>query len=58
MNLTFFSEFLQIDLSFQVLRVWDPRACTKFMKLKGHADNVKSIVLKADGTEVRLLLSM
>jgi len=35
----------------KVLRVWDPRACTKFMKLKGHADNVKSIVLKADGTE-------
>lgn len=35
----------------KILRVWDPRTCTKIMKLKGHSDNVKTVVLKADGTE-------
>lgn len=44
-----------IDLFFslQVLRVWDPRTCAKLMKLKGHSDNVKSLLLNRDGTQVR-----
>ena len=29
----------------KVLRVWDPRSCGKLMKLKGHTDNVKALVL-------------
>jgi WD repeat-containing protein 48 len=34
-----------------VLRVWDPRTCAKLMKLKGHTDNVKALVLNRDGTQ-------
>uniref|UniRef100_A0A3Q4HDN5 WD repeat-containing protein 48 n=1 Tax=Neolamprologus brichardi TaxID=32507 RepID=A0A3Q4HDN5_NEOBR len=34
-----------------VLRVWDPRTCAKLMKLKGHTDNVKSLLLNRDGTQ-------
>ena len=37
----------------KVLRVWDPRSCAKLMKLKGHADNVKALILNKDGTQVR-----
>jgi len=36
----------------RVLRVWDPRTCQKLMKLKGHTDNVKALVLNRDGTQV------
>ena len=36
----------------KVLRVWDPRTCQKLMKLKGHSDNVKALVLNRDGTQV------
>ena len=36
----------------KVLRVWDPRSCAKLMKLKGHADNVKALILNKDGTQV------
>ena len=36
----------------KVLRVWDPRTCAKLMKLKGHTDNVKSLLLNRDGTQV------
>ena len=36
----------------KVLRVWDPRTCAKLMKLKGHTDNVKALVLNRDGTQV------
>lgn len=36
----------------KVLRVWDPRTCLKLMKLKGHTDNVKALVLNRDGTQV------
>ena len=36
-----------------VLRVWDPRTCQKQMKLKGHTDNIKAIVINRDGTQVR-----
>ncbi len=36
----------------QILRVWDPRSCSKVMKLKGHSDNVKAVLLNGEGTEV------
>ena len=36
----------------KVLRIWDPRTCQKLMKLKGHTDNVKALVLNRDGTQV------
>jgi WD40 repeat protein len=36
----------------KALRVWDPRTCQKIMKLKGHTDNVKALVLNRDGTQV------
>ena len=36
----------------QILRVWDPRTCSKGMKLKGHTDNVKSIIINAEVTQV------
>lgn len=35
----------------KVLRVWDPRTCQKLMKLKGHSDNVRALVLSRDGTQ-------
>lgn len=44
-------------LLLQVLRVWDPRTCAKLMKLKGHTDNVKSLLLNRDGTQVSLQFS-
>ena len=36
----------------KALRVWDPRTCQKLMKLKGHTDNVKALVLNREGTQV------
>ena len=36
----------------KILRVWDPRTCQKMMKLRGHSDNVKAIVINRDGTQV------
>jgi len=41
----------------KVLRVWDPRSCAKLMKLKGHTDNVKALLLNKDGTQVMFPLS-
>lgn len=35
----------------KVLRVWDPRNCSRLMKLKGHADNVKALCISRDGTQ-------
>lgn len=35
----------------KVLRVWDPRNCSRLMKLKGHSDNVKALVISRDGTQ-------
>ena len=35
----------------RILRVWDPRTCNKLMKLKGHSDNVKCIVVNSEGTQ-------
>ena len=41
----------------KVLRVWDPRTCMRQMKLKGHTDIVKALILNRDGTQVgRFLL--
>lgn len=34
------------------LRIWDPRSCTRIMKLKGHSENVKSLVVSADGQQI------
>ena len=36
----------------QVLQVWDPRTDDKLMKLKGHTDNVRALLLSPDGTTV------
>lgn len=33
------------------LRIWDPRSCTRIMKLKGHTENVKALVVSADGQQ-------
>ena len=41
-----------VNFQIQVLRVWDPRTCEKVMKLRGHMDNVKTVVLNAEGTQV------
>lgn len=35
----------------KVLRIWDPRTCSKLMKLRGHADNIKALVLNRDGSQ-------
>ncbi|PIK57039.1 putative WD repeat-containing protein 48 [Apostichopus japonicus] len=39
----------------KVLRVWDPRTCAKIMKLKGHTDNVKSVIVNKDATQVMVV---
>lgn len=49
-----FTSHVHIFINLQVLRVWDPRTCAKLMKLKGHTDNVKSLLLNRDGTQVCL----
>lgn len=36
----------------KVIRVWDPRTCQKIMKLRGHTDNIRAIILNYDGTKV------
>jgi len=40
----------------KVLRVWDPRTCMRQMKLKGHTDIVKALILNRDGTQVSQFL--
>lgn len=35
----------------KVLRIWDPRVCSKLMKLRGHQDNIKALVLNRDGSQ-------
>ena len=35
----------------KVLRIWDPRSCQKLIKLKGHSDNVRALVVSRDGTQ-------
>ncbi|XP_065158340.1 WD repeat-containing protein 48 homolog [Atheta coriaria] len=36
----------------RVLRIWDPRACAKLHKFKGHTDNVRALVVSNDGTQI------
>ncbi|KAF0301841.1 WD repeat-containing protein 48 [Amphibalanus amphitrite] len=35
----------------KLLRVWDPRTCDRLMKLRGHADNVRAVLVSRDGTQ-------
>ena len=35
-----------------MLRVWDPRTNSKIMKLKGHTDNVRTVLLNREGSLV------
>lgn len=41
----------------RVIRVWDPRTCDKRMKLKGHTDNVKALLINQEGTQVQRVAS-
>ena len=41
----------------QLLRVWDPRSGSKVMKLKGHTDNVRALLLNRDGSSVSTVAS-
>lgn len=34
----------------KTLRLWDPRTCSRLLKLKGHTDNVKALVVSRDAT--------
>lgn len=34
------------------LRIWDPRTCNRIMKLKGHSENVKALVVSVDGSQI------
>ena len=36
----------------KVIRVWDPRTCVKLMKLKGHTENVKALIINKDSSQV------
>lgn len=33
------------------IRLWDPRSCTKLMKLKGHGHNIRCLLINKDGTQ-------
>ncbi|XP_053962299.1 WD repeat-containing protein 48 homolog isoform X1 [Anastrepha ludens] len=35
-----------------MLRIWDPRTCTRSMKLRGHTENVRALVVSPDGNQV------
>ena len=54
-KLFFFSTLLFLPL--QLLRVWDPRSGAKVMKLKGHTDNVRALLLNRDGSSVSIVPS-
>ena len=34
------------------IRLWDPRTCSKIMKLKGHTHNIRHLLLNKDGTQL------
>lgn len=34
------------------LRLWDPRSCARLCKLRGHTENVKALVVSADGQHI------
>lgn len=38
------------------MRVWDPRSGSKTMKLRGHTDNVRALLLDSTGRFVGLSL--
>ncbi|EPB77348.1 hypothetical protein ANCCEY_03583 [Ancylostoma ceylanicum] len=44
----------QQDIRYAVLRIWDPRTCQKIMKLRGHTENIRAIVISPDGTKLLL----
>ena len=48
----FTSCIVRLLLPPQLLRVWDPRSGSKVMKLKGHTDNVRALLLNRDGSSV------
>lgn len=35
-----------------ILRLWDPRSCNRIMKLRGHTENVRALVVSPDGNQV------
>lgn len=35
----------------KLLRIWDPRTCDRLMKLRGHTDNVRTVLLNREGTQ-------
>lgn len=35
-----------------MIRCWDPRTCNRLIKLKGHTENIKSLVISADGSHI------
>lgn len=37
----------------KVVRVWDPRSGSKTMKLKGHTDNIRALLLDSTGRFVQ-----
>ena len=41
-----------IIVLYKALRLWDTRTSKKEMKLKGHTDNVRAVLLNDDGTQV------
>eukprot|EP01018_Ginkgo_biloba_P003247 Gb_04178 [translate_table: standard] len=48
-----FASFLRERFAFlEVVRVWDPRTGTKQMKLKGHSDVVRALLLDSSGRKL------
>jgi hypothetical protein len=39
----------------KVVRVWDPRTGSKNMKLRGHTDNIRALLIDSTGRLVLLL---
>jgi WD repeat-containing protein 48 len=35
-----------------VIRCWDPRTCNRLIKLKGHTENIKALVISTDGSHI------
>lgn len=35
-----------------MIRCWDPRTCNRLIKLKGHTENIKSLVISTDGSHI------
>lgn len=41
-----------------MVRVWDPRTGSKNMKLRGHTDNIRALLLDATGRLVKRICIM